>query len=47
MNVRKFCPVGKVMSGVHIVIFNEEKQVQPVGASGEVRLFLYQVQGPW
>ncbi|KAK7873449.1 hypothetical protein R5R35_000229 [Gryllus longicercus] len=33
---RKFCPVGKVLPGVHIIIMDEELNIQPVGAPGEI-----------
>ena len=33
---RKFCPVGKVLQGVHIVIIGDDGKPLPVGCSGEV-----------
>ena len=33
---RKFCPVGRVIPGVQIVILDEDMKPQPVGSSGEV-----------
>nr|CAB3237767.1 N-(5-amino-5-carboxypentanoyl)-L-cysteinyl-D-valine synthase-like [Phallusia mammillata] len=33
---RKFAPVGKVYSGVHVVILDEDGRVQPVGMPGEI-----------
>ena len=33
---RKFCPVGRVIPGVQIVILDEDLKPQPVGGSGEV-----------
>ncbi|KAL4230934.1 hypothetical protein ACF0H5_011308 [Mactra antiquata] len=33
---RKFCPVGKVIPGVHIVIVDSDMKQQPVGSSGEI-----------
>ena len=33
---RKFCPVGKVLQGVHIVIMGDDGKPLPVGCSGEV-----------
>ena len=33
---RKFCPVGKLLPGVAVVIMNDELQPQPVGVAGEV-----------
>ncbi|KAK7495228.1 hypothetical protein BaRGS_00013410, partial [Batillaria attramentaria] len=36
MSSRKFCPVGKVLPGVHVVIIGEEGRPLPVGVSGEI-----------
>ncbi|XP_046369445.2 glycine betaine reductase ATRR-like isoform X1 [Haliotis rufescens] len=36
MMSRKFCPVGKLLPGVHVAILNEDQQVQPVGMPGEI-----------
>ncbi|KAK3100605.1 hypothetical protein FSP39_022476 [Pinctada imbricata] len=36
LSSRKFCPVGRLLPGVHVVILNEESASQPVGASGEI-----------
>lgn len=33
---RKFCPVGRHLPQVQILIMNEEREVQPVGVSGEI-----------
>ncbi|ELT87526.1 hypothetical protein CAPTEDRAFT_186995 [Capitella teleta] len=33
---KKFCPVGKLLPGVKIVILNDEMQAQPVGVAGEI-----------
>ncbi|XP_076468299.1 uncharacterized protein LOC143299079 isoform X1 [Babylonia areolata] len=33
---RKFCPVGKVIQGVHVVILGDDGKPQPVGCSGEI-----------
>ena len=32
----KFCPVGKVLPGVHVVILDDDLKPQPVGVPGEV-----------
>ena len=37
---RKFCPVGKLLPGVHCVIMDEDYNVQPVGSPGEVSVLL-------
>lgn len=34
---RKFCPVGKLLPGVTVLIMNSDLEPQPVGVSGEVR----------
>lgn len=36
MEKRKFCPAGRILPGVTIVIMDEEGKPQPVGSSGEV-----------
>ncbi|ELT91031.1 hypothetical protein CAPTEDRAFT_168750 [Capitella teleta] len=33
---KKFCPVGKLLPSVQVVIFNDEMQAQPVGVAGEI-----------
>ncbi|XP_066999059.2 uncharacterized protein [Anabrus simplex] len=33
---RKFCPVGKLLPGVHIIILDDDQNIQPVGAPGEI-----------
>ena len=33
---RKFCPVGKLLPGVGVVILNDQLQAQPLGVAGEV-----------
>jgi acyl-coenzyme A synthetase/AMP-(fatty) acid ligase len=33
---RKFCPVGKLLPGVQIVIMDAEMNAEPVGVRGEV-----------
>ncbi|XP_070554169.1 uncharacterized protein [Ptychodera flava] len=33
---RKFCPVGKLLPGVHVVIMDEKLQPLPVGVPGEI-----------
>lgn len=33
---RKFCPAGRILPGVTIVIMDEEGKPQPVGSSGEI-----------
>ena len=33
---QKFCPVGKLLPGVSVVIVDEAMQPQPVGIPGEV-----------
>jgi acyl-coenzyme A synthetase/AMP-(fatty) acid ligase len=33
---RKFCPVGKLLPGVHIIVMDAEMNVEPVGVRGEV-----------
>ena len=38
---RKFCPVGKVIQGVHVVILGDDGKPLPVGCSGEVSGFFY------
>ena len=38
---RKFCPVGKLLPGVHIVVMDEEFNVKPIGVKGEVLMILY------
>jgi hypothetical protein len=35
---KKFCPVGNLLPGVHVVIFDDEMQPQPVGVAGEVSI---------
>jgi hypothetical protein len=35
---RKFCPVGKLLPGVQIVVMDAEMNVEPVGVRGEVRI---------
>jgi hypothetical protein len=35
---RKFCPVGKLLPGVHVLVMDDEMNVEPVGVSGEVRV---------
>ena len=35
---RKYCPVGKLLPGVHVVIMDENLQPQPVSVAGEVKL---------
>ena len=36
MKSKKFCPVGKLLPGVQVVILNETLEPQPLGVSGEV-----------
>ncbi|XP_022103047.1 uncharacterized protein LOC110985905 isoform X2 [Acanthaster planci] len=33
---QKFCPAGRLLPGVHVVILNDEMELQPVGSSGEI-----------
>lgn len=33
---KKFCPVGALLPGVHVIIMDEDMNVQPIGAPGEV-----------
>ncbi|KAJ9589457.1 hypothetical protein L9F63_017318 [Diploptera punctata] len=33
---RKFCPVGKLIPGVHIVVMDQDLNVKPIGVKGEV-----------
>ena len=35
---KKFCPIGQVLPGVHVIILNDQLELQPVGKSGEVRI---------
>ena len=37
MKSKKFCPVGKLLPGVQVVVLNDKLELQPVGVSGEVR----------
>ena len=34
---QKFCPVGKLLPGVSVVIMNDELEPQPMGVAGEVK----------
>ncbi|XP_071786315.1 uncharacterized protein [Asterias amurensis] len=33
---QKFCPVGKLLPGMHVIILNDDMEVQPVGSPGEI-----------
>ncbi|XP_038055415.1 linear gramicidin synthase subunit D-like [Patiria miniata] len=33
---QKFCPAGRLLPGAHVVILNDEMELQPVGSSGEI-----------
>ncbi|XP_049804567.1 uncharacterized protein LOC126248021 isoform X1 [Schistocerca nitens] len=33
---RKFCPVGKLLPGVHVIIMDEEFNIKPVAVPGEI-----------
>lgn len=35
---RKFCPVGKLLPGVHVLVMDDKMNVEPVGVRGEVRI---------
>jgi acyl-coenzyme A synthetase/AMP-(fatty) acid ligase len=35
---RKFCPVGKLLPGVQIVVMDDNMAVQPIGVKGEVHI---------
>jgi hypothetical protein len=35
---RKFCPVGKLLPGVHVLVMDDEMNVEPIGVRGEVRI---------
>jgi acyl-coenzyme A synthetase/AMP-(fatty) acid ligase len=35
---RKFCPVGKLLPGVHVLVMDDKLNVEPVGVMGEVRI---------
>lgn len=32
----KFCPVGKLLPGVHVLVMDDKQNVEPVGVKGEV-----------
>lgn len=32
----KFCPVGKLIPGIHVVVMDDQLNVKPVGVHGEV-----------
>ncbi|XP_069130390.1 uncharacterized protein [Argopecten irradians] len=36
INSRKFCPVGRILPGVEVVILDDQHNPQPVGSSGEI-----------
>jgi len=35
---RKFCPVGKLLPGVQVVVMDDNMTVQPTGVRGEVHI---------
>jgi acyl-coenzyme A synthetase/AMP-(fatty) acid ligase len=35
---RKFCPVGKLLPGVQVVVMDDDLNVKPVGVRGEVSI---------
>jgi len=35
---RKFCPVGKLLPGVQVVVMDDNMAVQPTGVRGEVHI---------
>lgn len=40
---KKFCPVGKLLPGVKVVILNDDLEAQPRGVAGEVNSFLLSI----
>ena len=38
MEPRKFCPVGKLLPGVQVVVMDDNMAVQPTGVRGEVHV---------
>jgi hypothetical protein len=38
---RKFCPAGKLLPGVHVLVMDDKMNVEPVGVRGEV-----DIEGP-
>lgn len=36
LTARKFCPVGKILQGVHVAILGEDGKPLPVGCTGEI-----------